>query len=202
MEALLTGKRYVVVGTSGAGKSTFARKLAAIIGGKHVELDALHWNADWTPHAPEDFEASVRDQTTGDRWVADGNYSAVRQLLWARATDIVWLNFSRTVVFTRVVRRTLRRAALREELWAGNRESLAMAFLSKDSILLWSFTTYRKNRVKYASARASGHHAHLRWHELRTPREARRFLHAAGVDPRCAAAALRSGCALHRPGEN
>jgi hypothetical protein len=31
--------------------------------------------------------------------------------VWARATDIVWLNFSRTVVFSRVIRRTVLRAA-------------------------------------------------------------------------------------------
>ena len=170
--------RFVVVGTTGAGKSTFARKLASIIGGDHVELDALHWDADWTPRTRSEFEARVAAHTTGERWVADGNYSVVRNLVWTRATDIVWLDFSRTVVFSRVIRRTLRRATLREELWAGNRESLAKAFLSKDSILLWSFTTFGKNRSKYAAARASGEHPHLRWHELHSPREARKFLRA------------------------
>jgi hypothetical protein len=55
----------------------------------------------------------------------------------------------------------------REELWSGNRESLRMALFSKESILLWSFTTFAGNRVKYAAARESGDHPHLRWHELR-----------------------------------
>ena len=105
--------RFVVVGTTGAGKSTFARKLASIIGGDHVELDALHWDADWTPRTRSEFEARVAAHTTGERWVADGNYSVVRNLVWTRATDIVWLDFSRTVVFSRVIRRTLRRATLR-----------------------------------------------------------------------------------------
>ena len=171
--------RFVVVGTSGAGKSTFARKLASIIGGDHVELDALHWDADWTPRTRSEFEARVAAHTTGERWVADGNYSVVRHVVWARATDIVWLNFSRTVVFSRVIRRTLRRGVTREELWSGNRESLRMALFSKESILLWSFTTFAKNRAKFAAARESGEHPHLRWHELRSPGEARRFLEAA-----------------------
>jgi adenylate kinase family enzyme len=175
----MTGQRYVVVGTSGSGKTTFARTLASIIDGSHVELDALHWDADWTPRTTPDFEARVTAGTTGERWVADGNYSAVRHVVWTRATDIVWLNFSRTVVFSRVIGRTLRRGATREELWSGNRESLRNALFSKDSILLWSFTTFAKNRVKYASARESGEYPHLRWHELRTPREARRFLQSA-----------------------
>jgi len=175
----MTGQRYVVVGTSGSGKSTFARKLASIIGGSHVELDALHWAANWTPRTAPEFEAGVTARITGEGWVADGNYSVVRHVVWARATDIVWLNFSRTVVFSRVIRRTLRRGVTREELWSGNRESLRMALFSKESILLWSFTTFAKNRAKFAAARASGEHPHLRWHELRSPGEARRFLEAA-----------------------
>ena len=179
----MTGQRYVVVGTSGSGKSTFARSLASIIGGSHVELDALHWGADWTPRTTPEFEGGVAARITGERWVADGNYSVVRHLVWARATDIVWLNFSRTVVFSRVIRRTLRRGITREELWSGNRESLRMALFSRESILLWSFTTFAGNRVKYAAARESGEHPHLRWHELRTPREARRFLEAARPAP-------------------
>jgi adenylate kinase family enzyme len=177
----VTGARYVVVGTSGSGKSTFARKLASIIGGDYLELDALHWDADWTPRARTEFEARVVAATAGERWVADGNYSVVRHVVWGRATDIVWLDFSRPVVFSRVIRRTIVRAARREELWAGNRETFAKAFLSKDSILLWSFTTFGKNRRRYRDARVSGEHAHLRWHELRSPRAARRFLREAGM---------------------
>ena len=170
--------RYVVVGTSGAGKSTFARRLASITGGDYIELDALHWDADWTPRTQSEFEARVAARTAGERWVADGNYTVVRHVVWSRATDLVWLNFSRTVVFSRVIRRTLVRAALRKELWSGNRETFAKAFLSKDSILLWSFTTFGLNRGKYRAARAGGEYSHLRWHELRSPREARKFLRA------------------------
>jgi adenylate kinase family enzyme len=172
----VTGARYVVVGTSGAGKSTFARKLASLIDGDHVELDALHWDANWTACTPAEFAARVAARTAGERWVADGNYSAVRHVLWPRATDVVWLDFSRKVVFSRVIRRTFARAIRREELWSGNRESLGKALLSKDSILLWSFTTFAGNRRKFASARAGGEHAHLRWHALRSPREAGEFL--------------------------
>jgi hypothetical protein len=78
--------------------------------------------------------------------------------------------------------------ARREELWAGNRETLAKAFLSKESILLWSFTTFGKNRKRYNDARTSGEHGHLRWHELRSPRAARRFLRDVFLNAKPAAA--------------
>ena len=173
--------RFVVVGTSGSGKSTFARRLAAKLHAAYVELDDLYWDANWTPRPAVEFAAAVRVATEADRWVVDGNYSVVRDDFWPRATDVVWLNFSRHVVFARVAGRTLRRSVTRERLWAGNRESLRKAFLSKDSILLWSLTTFGRNRVKYARLRAGPEYAKLRWHELRTPSQAEAFLRA--VDP-------------------
>jgi len=168
--------RYVVVGTSGSGKSVFARALAAVLQSPYVELDNLHWGSNWTPRPLAEFEQSVREATSGERWVVDGNYSAVRHAFWPSATHVLWLNFSRTVVFSRVIHRTLKRALTRERLWAGNRESLAKAVLSKESILLWSFTTYGKNKVKYERLRASPEYASLQWHEFQSPWQARAFL--------------------------
>ncbi|MFI5463347.1 hypothetical protein ACHMXJ_08455 [Pseudomonas aeruginosa] len=105
----------------------------------------------------------------GPRWVADGNYSAVRELLWGRATHVVWLNFGRWTVFSRVLRRTLARGLLRTRLSHGNRESLRMAFCSRDSILLWSWTTFAGNRRKYTGLREDPRFAHLRWVEVGEP---------------------------------
>ena len=170
--------RFVVIGTSGSGKSTFAKTFANTCGVTYVELDELFWAPNWTPHPTEVFKERVVAATEPERWVVDGNYSVVRAVLWPKATDIVWLNFSRFTVFSRILRRTVMRAITRQDLWAGNKESLLRAFLSKDSILLWSFSTFRKNQVKFATLRASAEFSHLNWHELRTPAEAKRFLHA------------------------
>ncbi|HHM5698002.1 AAA family ATPase [Pseudomonas aeruginosa] len=161
--------RVVVVGTSGAGKSTFSAALAARLGCTHVELDRLYWGPGWQAVPHERFEHAVERATTGPRWVADGNYSAVRELLWGRATHVVWLNFGRWTVFSRVLRRTLARGLLRTRLSHGNRESLRMAFCSRDSILLWSWTTFAGNRRKYTGLREDPRFAHLRWVEVGEP---------------------------------
>ena len=168
--------RCVVVGTSGSGKSTFARELASKARLHYVELDKLYWAANWTPRHASEFQQAVQRETECERWVVDGNYSAMREAFWPRATHVVWLNFSRTVVFSRIIRRTFKRAITQEELWDGNRESLRKALLSKQSILLWSFTTYAKNRLKYARLRVSPEYAHLQWQELQTPRQAKAFI--------------------------
>jgi adenylate kinase family enzyme len=166
-------RRINVVGTSGSGKTTFARALAARLGHPHVELDALNWGANWTQAAPEVMRQRVADAIAPERWVIDGNYSVSRDLLWARADTIVWLDFSRRVVTWRVVRRTLSRIVRRTEIWAGNRESVRM-LLSRDSIIWWSVSTYGRRRRQYPSLLAA--HPHLRVVRLRSPREADRWL--------------------------
>lgn len=170
--------RVLVIGTSGAGKTTFARALAARLGCSHVELDDLFWGEHWTPRPTAQFLASVQAAAAAERWVIDGNYSVARDTLWPRATHVVWLNFGRFTVLRRIFVRTVERAVLRRPLWQGNRESLRRAFFSRESILVWSATTFDKNRVQYAGLRASKQFPRLSWHELRSPREAVAFLRA------------------------
>lgn len=168
--------RYVVVGTSGSGKTTLAQELAQMLNAPHVELDALHWSENWTPNPTKAFIDSVALATQGPQWVVDGNYSVIRPLVWARASHIVWLNYGRSVVFPRILWRTAKRLLLREPLWHGNRESFRKALFSHQSILLWSFSTFPKNRIKFSALRNDPALSHLVWVELKSPREARQFL--------------------------
>ena len=170
---LCSNPRILVIGTSGAGKSRLAGELAATLGVPRVELDALYWGPGWTPVPTEQFLAAVGEATAGDRWVLDGNYSVARDLIWPRATHIVWLDYGRVRTFTQVLRRTLQRGIVRQPLWAGNRESLRRAFFSRDSILLWSLQTFDKNRRRYAALAQSGAWPQAQWVVLRSPQEAR-----------------------------
>jgi adenylate kinase family enzyme len=167
--------RIIIVGTSGSGKSTLAEALASELDIPRIELDELHWLPNWVERDDEGFRRLVAEATVGDHWVVDGNYSMIRDILWPRATDIVWLNMGRMTVFSRVLKRTLRRCLMREKLWAGNTESLRKALFSHDSILLWSLTTHGRNVAKYTRLRQDPAFAHLRWHEVRSARDAQRL---------------------------
>ncbi len=73
--------RISVVGNTGSGKTTLAAELADMLGCPHIELDALHWGPDWTPQPVDIFRDRVRQATAGERWVVDGNYSRVRDII-------------------------------------------------------------------------------------------------------------------------
>jgi adenylate kinase family enzyme len=84
--------RVVVIGTSCVGKTTFAQVLAQIMNFPHVELDALHWQPNWTPRPPEEFRALTADALAQGCWITDGNYGSVRDLVWSQATRMVFLS--------------------------------------------------------------------------------------------------------------
>jgi adenylate kinase family enzyme len=121
-------RRVSVVGNAGSGKTTVGRDIAGRLGVAFVELDAVFHQPGWRPTPPEEFRHRVEAIVAGEGWVLDGNYSAVRDLVWGRADTVIWLDPPRRVVMRQVVGRTLRRTLTRVELWNGNREPVSGLF--------------------------------------------------------------------------
>jgi len=144
-------KRVVVFGTTGSGKSSLANRLAEQTGLRVVELDALFWGRDWQPAPVELFRYRVECEIGEGDWIVVGNYGQVRDLVWRPADTLIWLDLPLPVVMWRLLCRTMRRVATREELWGtGNRETWRNAFFSRHSILLWALKTHRRNRRRFA----------------------------------------------------
>jgi len=177
-------RRVAVVGNSGSGKTTFGRQLASALGLRFVELDAIYHQPDWEPLPREVLRRRVAEIVAEDAWVVDGNYSAVRDLVLARADTIVWLDLSRLTVTRQIVWRTLRRAITRAELWNGNRESWR-AVLSRDpakSIILWSWTRHTRYRERYAKLTADPSYAHLNVLRISSTSQAQRLVRAVAAN--------------------
>jgi adenylate kinase family enzyme len=168
--------RIVVVGSSCAGKTTFAGALSAARGCARIELDELFWDRGWEPKPPAEFRRLVAEAAAGEAWVAAGNYGTARPLLWPRATTVVWLDYGLPFVFARALRRTLRRCVTGERLYHGNVESWRRAFRSRESILWWVLSTFGRRRREFARLQASGEFAHVTWRRVRRPRDAEALL--------------------------
>lgn len=143
-------QRIVIIGISGAGKTTLAHQVAHCLHLPVVELDALYWQAGWQPSPRELFRQRVAHALQGAAWVVDGNYSAVRDLTWERADVLVWLDYGLPVVLARLVRRSVWRVATRTVLWNGNRETIAGQFISQDGLVRWVVSNYTRKRREYA----------------------------------------------------
>jgi hypothetical protein len=107
--------------------------------------------------------------------VVDGNYGLVRDFVWRRATHLVWLDYERAIIMYRVIRRSLVRAMLRTELWAGNRERW-LHMLRPSHPIRWAWSTWPRRRREYEERIGRSDYAHLVVLRLRRPREAEELL--------------------------
>lgn len=174
-------QRVSVVGSSGSGKSTLAAALAAHLGVPHVELDGIYHQRDWIPLPEQEFVRRVSSAAAQVGWVIDGNYSAVRPLVWARADTVLWLDPPRHTVMWRLIWRTLRRVVLRAELWNGNREPWTNLY-SRDpdkSVIAWAWYKHAEYRERYAKAATDPAYRHLNFVRIADRTDARRALASA-----------------------
>jgi adenylate kinase family enzyme len=159
-----TVTRVAVHGASGSGKTTLATALAARLGVARTELDALYHQPGWTQLPVDEFRAEVAARAAGPGWVIDGNYRAVRDLVWQRAQLIVILDLPRWRVMAQLLRRTVKRSAVRAELWNGNRESFRNLASTDDqrNVVLWSWRTHHRYHDEVpAEARSRAPHARV-----------------------------------------
>ena len=174
-------QRVSVVGNSGSGKTTLARALGRAMGVPHLELDGIYHQPNWEPLDRDEFRRRVGEFIAAGRWVIDGNYSAVRDLVWARADTVVWLDLPRRRVMRQLLWRTIRRGALRRELWNGNREQLASLFKAdpQESIVRWAWTRHHAYRERYLTASRDPANAHLTFVRVRSSRDTAALLRRA-----------------------
>ncbi len=171
-------QRIAIVGAAGSGKTTLGEQLSARLGIPHVDLDALHWEANWQMVEREEFRRRVSAALSGEVWSAGGNYSKARDITWGRADTLVWLDYPLPLVFWRLFRRTLRRVITQEELWNGNRETLRGAFLSRDSLFMWLLQSYPRQKRAYPQLVQQAEYTHLDFVRLRSPTETREWVEA------------------------
>ena len=72
-ETKVIGKRIVVTGMAGAGKSTFSKLLAAKTGLPLIHLDMHSWNPGWIRVSEGEFLEKQRFLLAEDRWIVDSN---------------------------------------------------------------------------------------------------------------------------------
>lgn len=168
--------RINVVGTSGSGKSTFARRIAEELKVPYIEMDALFWKPNWTESTDEEFFPRLEKALSSDEWVLDGNYSRTQPIVWERVQTVVYLDLPFHIVIFRIIYRSLIHGLHRTELWAGNRATIRKNFLSRDSIILYAISSFHRFRKRYEGLFSKPEHSHIRFVRLRSNKEVEHFI--------------------------
>ncbi len=86
------GRRVVVTGMAGSGKSTFSLALAAKTGLPVIHLDLHFWQPGWVAPPEAEWREKQRGVLAGNAWIADGNYQETLDLRLERADTVVFLD--------------------------------------------------------------------------------------------------------------
>jgi len=89
---LALGRRVIVTGLAGSGKSTFSVALAAKTGFPVIHLDLLFWTPGWVAPSESEWREKQNRVLAGEAWIADGNYEETLDLRLKRADSVVLLD--------------------------------------------------------------------------------------------------------------
>jgi len=162
-------KRVLVLGSGGAGKTTFAQRLGEIIGLRVVHLDGLFWKPGWVRTPDDEWADILRVETAKPEWIIDGNYGSSRQLRIDAADTVILLDLPRRICMWRIIKRTaMYYGRSRPDMAEGCVERFNMEFL----IWVWTYKNRSLKRVMADLSKARGKRIVI----LRNTREIENFL--------------------------
>lgn len=88
----LKGKKILILGCCGSGKSYFSRELAHATGLPLYHLDKIRWRTDWTFMPREEFIPIIEKIMQEEKWIIDGNYLSTMELRLAYADTVFYFD--------------------------------------------------------------------------------------------------------------
>jgi adenylate kinase family enzyme len=134
-------KKVLVIGSCGAGKSVFSRRLGAITDLPVIHLDQHFWRPGWVEPSKDVWAAQVEELLQSDSWIIDGNYSRTMELRLGYCDTVIFLDFPRYICSLRVMKRYLKyRGRTRPDIAAGCPERIDLEFVK------WTWNYPKRSR--------------------------------------------------------
>ena len=162
-------KKIIVIGSSGAGKTYFSRRL-----GEHLAIDVIHidqeyWRAGWEEPSKDEWKATLENLLKRDSWIIDGNFGSTIEMRLSACDTAIFLDIRRTLCIWRVIRRTLRfYKRRRPDMAEGCYERFDLPFLA----FIWNYPD--RSRPRIAKLLSNATDKNVVW--LKNPRQVRSFM--------------------------
>ena len=138
--------RIYIIGNSGSGKSSLAKKLSQALKIKSYDLDDFYWLKKFTKKRDkQEVDKLVKRITREKKWVIEGVYSSCITCSLDKADLIVWLDYPFGVIAWQLIKRQIRR---------GEKLSDMLDFLH----YIWDY--YRKPTHKHYNRNESNYYKH------------------------------------------
>ena len=134
------------MGSSGSGKSTFARRLSAITGLPMVSLDALFWKPGWVESEAAEFGQRVTEAARLPRWIMDGNFTSggAGDLRRNIADTVIWFDLPRRTCMTGILTRIAASyGRVRPEMAPGCPEEIDVEFFR----YIWTYRRLQRPKL-------------------------------------------------------
>ncbi len=129
-------RRILVIGSGGAGKTTFSLALSEAMGIPVVHLDTLYWKPGWVASESDEWRQIVSAEIQKSEWIMDGNYGSTLERRCEAADAIIFLDTPRLVCLWRLILRRIRyRGVSRPSMTPNCPERISFEFL-------WWVATY------------------------------------------------------------
>lgn len=140
--------KIAIIGYSGSGKSSLARRLGELYQLPVTHLDQLHFLPNWQERETPAFQKLVKNILAQDNWLIEGNYGeAYYQERLAQADTIIMLLFPAYRAYFRVLKRYLTyRGKTRPDIADNCPEKLDWAFTK----WIWRDGRTRRHKNNYS----------------------------------------------------
>lgn len=135
--------KIIVLGNSGAGKSSFTALLAKKMNIEHLHLDKIVYKYSWDNPRFDDMKEEVDKLILKDSWIMDGNFLNNCKSRFEQCDTIFFLDINRFVCLYSVLKRNKKYKGKKRE----SRSDLCDEKITK-SYLKWVFIDFYKTSRK------------------------------------------------------
>lgn len=144
MDNIKVGKRIMVIGSCGSGKTTFTMQLNKKITIPVIHLDKEYWQSGWVETPKELWREKQRKLLLGNCWIVDGNYSGSLDIRLEKADTVIFLDYNRYLCIYRVLKRWISNIGkVRVDMADGCVEKIDLPFIK----FVWRFPIDSRNKI-------------------------------------------------------